>query len=112
MCLDMKAYMCKCACARMCLPMAQRGWELQPALLRLRDKHLVILAQLRQEVVQRFDGACAKDLVQDGNFSQELACDLFEATRKLSDVSQGYLQVVAEVRILVTFQSRNNRLEN
>ena len=62
--------------------------------------------------MQRFDGACAKDLVQDGDFSQELACDLFEATRKLSDVSQGYLQVVAEVRILVTFQSRNNCLEN
>ena len=62
--------------------------------------------------MQGFDSACAEDLVQDGDFCQELACDLFEATRELSHISQGYLQVVTEVWILVTLQSRDDRLEN
>ena len=62
--------------------------------------------------MQGFDSAGAKDLVQDGDFSQELAGDLFEATWKLSNVSQGHLQVVTEVRILITLQSRDDRLEN
>ena len=62
--------------------------------------------------MQGFDSSCAEDLVQDGDFCQELACDLFEATWKLGHISQGYLQVVSEVGILVTLQSRDDRLEN
>ena len=62
--------------------------------------------------MQGFDGAGAEDLVQDGNFSQELSGDLFEATRELGHVRQGDLEVVTEVRILVTLQAGDDRLED
>ena len=75
-------------------------------------KHGVVLTQLGQEVVQRFHRSGPKHLVQDGNFSQQLARDFLEAARQLSYVGKGYLQVVPQVRELVDLQARDDGLDN
>ena len=75
-------------------------------------KHGVVLAQLRQEVVQGLDCTSSEDFVQDSDLSQELAGDFREATRQLSNVRESNLEVVAKVREAVIFQTRDDGLNN
>ena len=75
-------------------------------------KHGVVLAQLRQEVVQRLDSASSENFVKDCDLSQKLAGDFSEATRQLSNVGESNLEVVAKVREAVIFQTRDDSLND
>ena len=68
-------------------------------------EHVIILAELGQEVVKWFDGAGAKDLIKNVDLGQEKSSDLFKAAGKLSNISQGYLKIVSKVRILITLKT-------
>jgi len=62
--------------------------------------------------VQGLNCACAKDFIENSDLRQELASDLLEATRELSNVRQSNFQVVTEVRVLINLEAGNDCLDN
>ena len=75
-------------------------------------KHGIVLAQLGQEVVQRFHGPGPKHLVQNVDLGQQLPRDLLKAPWQLGHISEGNLEIVAKVGEAIALQPRNDRLND
>ena len=73
----------------------------------------VVLSQLGQEVVQRFDGPGSENFIQNFYFLDKLERDVLEASWQLGNVGKHNLQIASDSLVQVrSLQSAHDRLEN